>query len=143
MKKASEILLLIGFILAIISAVGLLIAAIVFFVLGSPAMKEFVIEGINNGTIVVNGFNGSAEDAALFYQAAMIGGGVGMLIAMAIEIAGAIVCFFARQRQVQGLYIASIVLGALGAGACLIVGGVFGLVALGQRKPAEEPAQAE
>ena len=137
MKKASEILLLIGFILAIISAVGLFIAAIIFFVLGSPAMKEMIIEGINNGSIVVNGFKGTAEEAATIYQAAMLGSGIAMLFAMAVEIAGAIVCFLARQRKVQGLYIATIVLGALGAGACLIVGSIFGLVALGQQREAE------
>lgn len=141
MKKASEILLLIGFIFAIISAVGLLIAAIVFFVLGSPAFKEMVIEGINNGSIVVNGYSGSAEEAANIYQAAMIGAGVGMLIAMALEVAGTIVCFMARTRQTQGLYIATIVLGALGCGPCLVVGGIFGLVALSQKPANPEPLE--
>lgn len=143
MKKASEILLLIGFILAIIGAVSLLICAIVFFVLGSPSMREAIIEGINNGTIVVNGYSGSAEEIANVYQAAMLGSGFGMLVGMAVEIAGAIVCFMARQRKKQGLYIATIVLGALGAGACLIVGAIFGIVALGQQPAQEQPAELE
>ena len=134
MKKASEILLLIGFILAIVGAVGLFITAIVFFVLGSPAMREMIIEGINNGTIVINGFTGTAEEAATIYQAAMLGTGFGMLVGAAVEVGGAVVCFLARQKQRQGLYIATIVLGALGAGACLIVGGIFGLVACATKK---------
>lgn len=139
MKKASEILLLIGFILGIISAVGTLVTSIVFFVLGSPAFTDILIEGLKDGSTKTD-FPGTPEEQAALIQGIFSTVGACCIFGMLVEVAAVIVAFFARQRQKQGLYIATIVLGALCGGVCLVVGSIFGLVAV-NRNPAPLEAQ--
>ena len=139
MKKASEILLLIGFILGIISAVGTLVTSIVFFVLGSPALTETFVNGLIDGSIKSD-LPGTPEEQAALIQAIFTTVGACCIVGLLVELASVIVAFFARQRQTQPLYIATIVLGVLAGGACLLVGSIFGLIAV-NRNPEPLPAQ--
>ena len=129
MKKASEILLLIGFILGILSVVGTLVTSIVFFVLGSPAFYDTLLAGLKDGS-TKSDFPGSPEEQAALIQAMFNIIGACCIVGMLVEVAAVIVAFFARQRQTQGLYIATIVLGVLSGGTCLLVGSIFGLIAV-------------
>ena len=72
----------------------------------------------------------------------MIGCGIGFLLGTLIEIALAVVLWFARNRRTTGLFVATIVLGALGGNVLPILGSIFGLVANGQENN-QQPAQAE
>ena len=139
MKKASEILLLIGFILGILSVVGTLVTSIVFFVLGSPAFYDTLLAGLKDGS-TKSDFPGTPEEQAALIQAMFNTIGACCIVGMLVEVAAVIVAFFARQRQTQGLYIATIVLGVLSGGTCLLVGSIFGLIAV-NRTPAPVEAQ--
>ena len=137
MRKASEVLTLIGFIFAILGAVGCLIGMIVCFVMASPEVKEHTIQMINEGTITVNGYNGSAEEIATALQVAYTGAAIACLIETLVCVAAAILVMLARTKKLLGLYVASIVLGALGGGICIILGSIFGIVANNQENNAQ------
>ena len=133
MKEASKILLLIGFIFGILGSVGFLIAMIVFFVLASPAMREIIIEGINNGT-VKSDFPGSPEEIATFVQQVFNGAAIGFLFAVLFSIAMCVIAMIARSKETSALYITSIVFSVLGANVLILLGSIFGLVELSQPK---------
>ena len=125
MKKASNILLIIGAILSIVSAFTLAICAIVFvFVASQP--KEAIIEAINNGTTHVSGNFATVEEEADYIIMLFNTLGVMFFIFAALYIVSAICAFVARKINSIGMYIVSLVFG-IGNGL-LIVGSILGLV---------------
>ena len=127
MRKIGNILILVGSIIAIVSILGLVIASIVMFVLSSPAMHTFIVEGLENGTIS-SSFNGDAESVAKQIQALMLMIGIILLVITLPTIAVAIVGFSARSKETQGLYIAVLVFAVLSGTLINIIGSVLGLI---------------
>ena len=129
MKKASDILLLIGSILSFSLIAVYLISSIVFFVLGSPAAKQFILDGINNGSIGSSIPADSPEQLVTILQAMFIASGVVMFIPMAFAIVSGIVALKARRNATRGLYIANIVFGIISGSEINLVGAILGLIA--------------
>ena len=127
MKKASNIILLIGAILSFASIIGLLIGAIILFVLGSPVCTQFIIDGINNGSIN-SSYGGSVEEVATFVQLTLIITAVVLLIVAVPTVASGILALRARRLEKEGLYIASIVLGVVCGNVIIIVGAILGML---------------
>ncbi len=128
MKKASNILLLIGGILTLVSLGGLLIAGIVLVVLGSPALTPYLIEGINNGTVHTS-FPGTPEEQVALIQTVLSTTGTCLLLYMIPVTVAGVFAFIARSKQRTGFYVAAIVLAAIFTYcAPVIVGSIFGLI---------------
>ena len=127
MRKIGNILILVGSILALVSVLGLVIGSVVLFVLSSPAMHTFIVEGIQNGTISTS-FNGDPESVAKQIQALMLMIGIILLIVTLPTIAVASIGFAARTRETQGLYIAVLVFAVLSGTLINIIGSVLGLI---------------
>ena len=133
MRKASDILLIIGAVFCILGAIGCLIGAISCFVLSSPAYTQIIIDGINSGT-VHSDIQGAPEEIAAIIQTGIRIGGVACIFALLIEIAAVILAFLAKAKATTGLYIASLVLGVLAGSFLVLLGSIFGLVSASERK---------
>lgn len=141
LKKAANILFLIGAIVAIVVGVCYLLTSVTFLVLGtSQALRQAIIDGINNGSIKTDLPN--PEEAATILQAAFLVLGIIFLIPTACSIPSCIFSFKARNTDKKAFFVLNIVFGILGSTIVNVVGGVFGLVK-GDTIVTEEPAVAE
>ena len=134
MKKASQIILLIGGIFAIIGIVSYFLAAIFYVAIGSLGAA------IASGAIDTSDLPAQIVDiitrievtfgASLPYISGMlIGLGVLFIIFMAMCIPAAVLSFLARSKEKKALYITCIVFGVLSTTLLPTVGGVLGLIA--------------
>ena len=145
MKKATQIVLLIAGILAIIGAVGYFAASIFYFAAGG-----FMV-ALDQGAISTADFPQWAVDlidkltqgykysTPAELAVALFAGGAIFLVAAIFCVPAAILSFVARGKDKQGSYIACIVLGVLSGTMVSAVGGILGLIHLGVDKPKEEP----
>ena len=140
MKKASDVLIIIGFIFGIIAAIGLLIGTIMFFIMASPMYKEMIIQMIQEKRIHTT-IPGTPEQQYEVIKGMLIGGGIGMLFGTLFVVAMCIVSMMARSKVTMGLYIATIVLSVLGGNILVVVGGALGIVSITDEK--EKPQQIQ
>ena len=127
MRKASNIILLVGAIISIVTALIFLIMGIVFTLAGQLPTEE-VIKGLSDGTYTTT-ISGTPEEQALAIKAVSTGLGVFFLLATVFNIVNTVLAFVARSKKSTGLYVANIVFGVLSMTEVTIVGGIFGLVA--------------
>ena len=125
MKKASNIVLLVGSILGFVAAGGLFIAAVVFIILSTPAFTDFIREGIQNGSITTDASD--IEIAIGIVVATFITCAVFFIIVGVLSIVSSIIALKARKEGRKGLYIACLVLGIL-SNEVVLVGSIFGLI---------------
>ena len=140
MKKATQIVLLIAGILAIVGAVAWLVAGIYYFVMGG--ICAMIAAGESGGDLpesiqnwIINYIQQHPEFKSMEEVAgSLIGTGVVFVVFAIFCIPAAVLSFLARKKDVTGLYIACIVLGALSATGLPLIGGVLGLIHKGVDK---------
>lgn len=132
MKKASNIVLLVGAITGFVAAGALFIASIVMIILSTPLFTNFVRESIENGTASTD--FPSADAAVMFMTALFISLAVTFIIVGVLGIIASSFALKARRECRKGLYIACMVLGIL-ANEVILVGSIFGLISY---RPEEE-----
>ena len=135
MKKAKEILLLIGGILSIIAVVGIIVAGIVLIILGSPSFANFLQEAVENGSIKTDFAD---LDALRLFLTLM---GTFVLFTATLPCACAIVSFIAKDKESKALYIACIVLGLLTSMYLTVIGGIIGILDTDKDGPDRQTAQ--
>ena len=107
MKKASDICLIIGGVLAILNAIGFLVASIIMFVFASPAFKQMVIEGLQNGSIN-SSIPGTPEEVATALQVVFLGLGCGFLPFFLFAVLSAVFSFIApKKEQMSSMFLTS------------------------------------
>ena len=132
MKKASEVLLLIGAILSFVSLLGLLVGAIILFVFASPALTDLIIEGINNGS-VHSSQTGTPEEVAAFVQMTLSITAVVLLVCMIPVVVAGIFALRASKKQDMTSYIVALVLALVfGGNIITVIGAILGIVELNQ-----------
>ena len=138
MKKASNILLLLAAIFGIFGVITLVILGAMFLMFTSPDAKEAIIKGIQDGTIKTD-LPGTIEEQAAAIQVMLMGVGVGFLIASVFMVAGVVIYFLARSKDIMALYITGLVLAILCGSILGFLGALFGLIVKVQegKKPAE------
>ena len=125
MKKASDIVLLVGAIMGFVTAGALFIASIVMIFLSTPLFTDFVRESIENGTATTD--FPSADSAVVFMTALFISLAVTFILAGVLSIIASAQALKARKEGRKGLYIACLVLGIL-SNEVVLVGSIFGLI---------------
>ncbi len=126
LKKAANILFLIGAIAAIVVGVCYLLTSVAFLVLGtSEAFRQAVIDGIQSGEVKSDL---TPEEAANVLQAFFLASGIILLVPTACSIPSCIFSFKARNSNNRAFFVLNIVFGILGSTIVNVVGGVFGLV---------------
>ena len=128
MRKVSKILLLVGGILAIVTAVSLLITAIILFASGSPLLTQFLEPLLKEQGI------DDPEKITLAIQVATVTMGVFFLLMALCGVPAAIVNFVGSKKQSKGLLIACIVLNYFSGSYFGIAGGIVGLIANAREK---------
>ncbi len=138
MKKASNILFLIGGIVAILMVILWLVLSIVFFVYGGTAALIAAGEGSNLDPNLVDALqlwmrqNGYVKNYIYQYEAASaacIGYGVTLLFMSLFAVPAAILCFICRKKEPSlGLLITTGVFNLLGGAAVGLAGAVVGIV---------------
>ncbi len=128
MKKASNILLLVGGILQIVCALTFLILGIVFIAMASPASADLIREGLESGTIHSD-IQGSTEEIIQALQIVFTALAVVFFVFTLFGVIGTIVTFSAKKKQTKGSFIAAIIFGVLSGPVVPAVGGIFGLIA--------------
>ena len=136
MKKAYNILYLIGFILCIVSAVALLVPSPILFVLGvSPKINDILVQFINdygtNEHLVEN-----KEIVADLIQFGFVFSAIMFIVLGLLCVVNAFVVRRATKEETRALYIATIVLGVFTSMAAS-AGGILGLIYL-SKKPKQE-----
>ena len=123
MRRASNILLLVGGIYSIACAVAFFITAIVFLTGGSlPIIGRYLEEVLHQAGV------DDPERVRLLIQIASISCGCTFIFCAILCIPSAIVSFIARNKPTKGLLIANIVIGYLCGTTYNVVGGVLGLI---------------
>ena len=112
MRNLSKAFLRVNAILSFVFMGLFILAAIVFFIVGSPLVSQYI----------------ENEGGAIGYTIGMMVGGAAFLFAAAMALISAIVSNKARALQTKGALVTAIVFSALSATAFGIAGGVLGLV---------------
>ena len=136
MRKASQILLLIGAIISIVVTVIFLVLAGFFMISGTSAeAKQIIAEGIRNGSITVN-VPGAVTEAEKVeaVQATYVVLGVMFIFFALFGIVNTVLAFISRSKKSTGLFVCNIVFGFLSGTEVTLLGGIFGLVANSNEK---------
>ena len=141
MKKASNILYLIGGIVGIVAAVVLFIAAIVYFILSSPAFGNFVLESLQNGSIKTD-IEASPEVIVSILQMTFLTVAIVFTIVAVFAIIASVFSFKARKTPTKKLHILNIVFAALGGTYLSLVAAIFGLITGSNETASDEGNQA-
>ena len=127
MKRAANILFLVGAIISIVTAVSGILSGIAFIVLGCiPEIKQAIIDGVNNGSIQTT--EATAEAAAAVFQYTFIACGVSVLFCSLFAIPNCIFAFKARNCNSRVIFILNIVFGVICCVEVNVVGAVFALI---------------
>ena len=112
MRNLSKAFLRVNAILSFVFMGLFILAAVVFFIVGSPLVSQYI----------------ENEGGAIGYTVGMMVGGAAFLFAAAMALISAIVSNKARALQTKGALVTAIVFSVLSATAFGIAGGVLGLV---------------
>ena len=127
MKKASDILILIGYVFSILSSVALLGIAILFVVISTPIAKDIIIQGLESGAIHTD-FVGPVEEQVRQIQILFAGLSVMFFVLTAFYITCTVFAFLSTHKDNQGFVIAALVFSILCGNVILIVGEILRLV---------------
>ena len=129
MRKASDIVLLVGLILGFVTAGSLFIAGIVCLVLGSPIGVELLGKSMEAGNVAQE----EQDVAVLAWTLSMIFSGILMMVLGVLSILSSVFAIQARKKTSKGAYITSLVFGAL-INEVVLVGSIFGLISCKDNK---------
>ena len=127
MKKASNILYLIGGIYAIVSVAALLIAGVILLIFSSSALTATIIKGIEEGTIHTS-FTGSPEEIAVMIQITFLAIGITFIAVSAIYVIAGIIAFKGRNNDKKNLFVANIVFGVITENPLILLASIFALI---------------
>ena len=127
MKRAANILFLVGAILSIVMGVSMLIAAVTCIVLGSvPAFRDALMDIIQR--YAPEQAAADIEAGLQIAQITMIACGVVYLIVAAFAVPSAYFAFKARNSDNRTYFILNIVFGVLACVEVNVVGAIFALI---------------
>ena len=128
MRKASNIVLLVGAIVSYLLTALFIILSAIFFILGSPNNEQFIIDGLNNGTIQTS-FNGTVEEKAAFIQLLSTSFGIAFVIVAILALLSGFMSLSARKKPTPTRLVLAIIFGAISGVTVPIIGAVFGFIA--------------
>ena len=127
MKTATKVLLIIGGILAILSALSFLAGGIVLVVFSGPQFYDTILKMIQDGT-AHSSLPGTPEQQVATIQSAFLIAGIVLLVEVLFLAIQAVIAFMASSRRSNTLYIANIVIGVITLSVFNLAGGIVGLV---------------
>ena len=128
LKKASNVLYIIGQSFTILWIVTFIVFTVVSFIIAGPGYTDSIIEQLKEGKIHTS-FVGTVEEQAAQIQRMFIPFAIVLLVYTLITITKFVFTLLAKRSNVKIFYITSIVLSALEADVFLILASSFGLAA--------------
>ena len=128
MKKASNILLIVGAITSIVAVISVLITSIVFLSLTTDVARDGIREMYENGQITSSQHFATSEEAVNFFVGMFGGIGIFLLLYSIVIIANVVVSFVAKAKSSKPVYIVSLVISIFASNVFSIVGSILGLV---------------
>lgn len=128
MKKASNILFLVGTILSSCALFACVIGAILFANFSDRQYTSFIVQGIEDGVIEVD-VNGSAESQARYIQSLFSVLAFLCSFEAVILIPNIVLSALGRKKDNKVVYILNMVFGILSGVVVNAVGGIFGIIA--------------
>ena len=127
MKTVTKVLLIIGGILAILSALSFLAGGIVLVVFSGPQFYDTILKMIQDGS-AHSSLPGTPEQQVATIQSAFLIAGIVLLVEVLFLVIQAAIAFMASSRRSNALYIANIVIGVITLSVFNLAGGIIGLV---------------
>ncbi|MBE6141360.1 MAG: hypothetical protein E7175_00710 [Erysipelotrichaceae bacterium] len=137
MRKASNMLMIIGFVLGIFATMLIIAFTVFFFIIAGPGYKDELINQIASGSLVTN-YSGTVEEQAVQVQALFLPLAIFFLFESIISISYLTISMITRIKRKLPLYIITIAGSALGGNIPLLLGTIFSLVADHQEENVEE-----
>ena len=127
MKRAANILFLIGAILSIVTAVSLVVTSIILILVGVlPVFKDALMDIANR--YAPEQAAADIEAALAIARVVMITYGVTFLVIAIFSSVSSVVAFKARNTDNKTMFILNIVFGVLGCVEVNVVGAIFALI---------------
>ena len=129
MKKASDILLIIGFVFGVLGVISGIVLTITFF--ATSGNRDAVIEAINNGSIHTT-LPGTVEQQADTICRVLRGAAISGIVAVVLGVVFCVVSLLAERKGSTVLYIITLVFSVLAFNIISIVGAILGLLSGGK-----------
>ena len=138
MKKASNVLYMVGVLLTLLGLPVFTIIVITSFGIANPGYTQSIIDSINSGEVTYN-IPGTTEEQAAWVQHYFLILGIIFLIFGIINVAKFVISIMAK-RMVDNktLHIIALVLGILSGGILIVLASIFALITLKQERDVEE-----
>jgi len=127
MKKAGNILLIVGIVTTIFSIIGLVIALVIFFIFADPAYKNDIINMINSGQIT-SSFSGTVEEQATQIQFLFKVIGIVFVIISVGYLLNVISPIVAIKKGSKTAYVITLIFGIIFFNLFILIGSILGLV---------------
>lgn len=127
MKKASDILLLLSSIFSFIAFGALIITGLILIVLALPSNSQWIVDGLNNGT-VYSSFGTTVEEKTAIVQLVLTTSSIVVFVIAVLALPCAILALLAKNKGGTSLYVAVLVFAILTTETLGIVGAVLGLI---------------
>ena len=135
MRKASDIVLLIGMILGFVATGILFIVSILFFVFGSQVGLDLLHAAMEESGQAFT--EEETQIADIVWVASFISTGVVLILVAIFSCLSAVFALMARSNPKKGNYIVALVFGVLGGNEAVLVGSIFGLISCKDDKKPE------
>ena len=126
MKRAGNVLIIVGIVFAVISAITLVVGGILFLVFSNPVNREAIIQGLQDGTINTT-FEGTLEEQAIQIQTLFQVLGIVFFIISAAYAVDILISSLAARGRSKALYLTTLVFNVIFFNVLLFLGAVFGL----------------
>ena len=127
MKKASDILLLLSSIFSFIAFGALIITGLILIVLALPSNSQWIVDGLNNGT-VYSSFGTTIEEKTAIVQLVLALSSIVVFVIAILALPCAILALLAKNKGGTSLYVAALVFSILTTETLGIVGAILGLI---------------
>ena len=134
MRRARDILFLVGGIVSLVTAVTFVGLGVMFEYFSTENYKAAIEEGLANGTIHTSMYRGTPKEVAEYLQLLFKILGILFFVVAAFALVNSLLSFVARTKESKGLYIANCVFGVLSCVEFNLVGAVFGFILLNRRE---------
>lgn len=128
MKKATNILFLVGGIVSAVMIFVYLLVGVIYILGASPVFCDMVTEMLENGQLHTSLEGVPVEEIVSYLQATFLVIGVCFMVLACFAAVNCVMSFIARKKQSKAVCVLNIVFGVLSSVIVNIVGGVFGII---------------
>lgn len=128
MRKASNVLYIVGAILTLLGLPVFIAMVLVSFGIANPSYTQNIVDGINSGSISTTGLSGTPEEIAAVIQSYFRTFAIIFTVFGVLNIAKFVMAITAKRSNSNPFHITALVLSILTVDPVLVVGSILALV---------------